>query len=130
MTNAFLLDTHTLLWFLEGSTKLSQKVKNTILDKSNSCYISMASLWEMAIKIKLGKLELEIEFQQLAELLYQNNINIIQISFEHIQHLLKLEDVHRDPFDRIIISQAIFEKLIVISKDENFSKYKELKVIW
>ena len=130
MAKGFLLDTHALLWFLEGNPNLSKKAKNEILNVKNACYLSIVSLWEIAIKLKISKLKLEIEFQELAELLFKNNINVIQISFDHIVELLALEDHHGDPFDKIIISQAIFEKLTVLSKDKNFKEYKNLKLKW
>ncbi len=130
MKAAYLVDTHALLWFLSGDDSISENAKSILLDPTNRCYVSIASLWEIAIKIKLGKLSIDTDFQQLAELLYQNDIEIIQITFEHIGGLMDLEDVHRDPFDRIIISKAIVEDIPVITKDQNFPKYKKLKVIW
>lgn len=130
MSKSFLLDTHALLWFLSGDDLLSKKAKSKIIDSSNSCYISIASLWEIAIKIKLGKLKLDMDFKDLATLLYDSHIEILQITFEHITGLISLEDIHRDPFDRLIISQSKTEKLTIISKDQYFSKYNGLKVVW
>lgn len=96
MSKSFLLDTHTLLWFLSGDESLSKKAKSKIIDSSNSCYVSIASLWEIAIKIKLGKLQLGIDFKELANLLYESNIEILQITFEHITEIISLEEIHRD----------------------------------
>lgn len=90
----------------------------------------MASLWEMAIKIKIGKLNLGFDFQELTIYLIRNNIEILPIAFEHILETMNLEDHHRDPFDRIIIAQAKFESLTIISKDENFPRYDHIKLIW
>lgn len=74
----------------------------------------------MAIKIKIGKLDLSFDLKELATYLSRNNIEVLPIAFEHILETLGLEDHHRDPFDRIILAQAKFERLIIISKDENF----------
>ncbi len=80
MSNAYLLDTHVLLWFLSGEDSLSTKVKQILKDTSNPCFVSIASIWEIAIKLKIGKLQLDYDFDKLAELLYDNEIDIIQIS--------------------------------------------------
>ena len=130
MRKSYLIDTHVLLWFLSGDDSISETAKNIMLDSSNRCYVSIASLWEIAIKIKLGKLTIDSSFEKLADLLYDNDIEIMQITFDHVVGIMNLEDVHRDPFDRIIISKAKFENIPVISKDQNFPKYKGLQVIW
>lgn len=126
----FLLDTHTLLWFLSGNNSISKKAKNIILDRKNKCYISIASLWEIAIKIGLDKLSIETEFEGLADLLFQNDIEILPITFEHVSHLINLEDIHRDPFDRIIIATAKVETMPILTKDRNFQEYKAVDIIW
>jgi PIN domain nuclease of toxin-antitoxin system len=87
-------------------------------------------LWEIAVKIKIGKLDLSIDLKELATYLSRNSIEILPLAFEHILETLDLEDHHRDPFDRIILAQAKFERLIIISKDENFPKYANIKLIW
>lgn len=130
MENSYLLDTHTLLWFLNGDVQLSSKAKETIIVPQNKCFISIASLWEIAIKIKLGKLTLQFELQELVLYLNRSNIELLPIAFEHILETVDLEDQHRDPFDRIIIAQAKFEKLVIITKDTNFHKYQSIKLLW
>ena len=130
MDNFYLLDTHALLWFLSGDERISPKSRKVISDPKNRCYISIASLWEMAIKIKIGKLDLSFDLKELATYLSGNNIEVLPIAFEHIMETLVLEDHHRDPFDRIIIAQARFERLTIISKDENFPKYAHIRLIW
>lgn len=130
MNKSYLLDTHTLLWFLSGDDALSYQSKKLIFNTSNKCYVSIASLWEIAIKMNLGKLTIDFDFKGFAELLYENDIDILQITFDHILELMNLEDVHRDPFDRIIISLAKYENLSIITKDKNFSKYSDLNVVW
>lgn len=90
----------------------------------------MASLWEMTIKIKIGKLDLAFDLKELANYLSNYNIEILPIAFEHVLETMDLEDHHRDPFDRIIIAQAKFERMTIISKDENFPKYAQIKLMW
>ncbi len=124
-----LLDTHTFIWFLNGDKKLSPNAKNAIIDTRNRCFISVASLWEIAIKLSLKKLKLKSTFNAIAPILEDNLIEILPLTFDHLQHLLKLEYYHRDPFDRIMIAQAMAENLTIIGKDEDFRLYK-VKLIW
>lgn len=130
MNNLYILDTHALLWFLSGDERISPNSRKVISDPKSRCFISIASLWEMAIKIKIGKLVLSFDLKELATYLSGNNIEVLPIAFAHILETLDLEDHHRDPFDRIIIAQARFERLTIISKDENFSKYAQIKLVW
>ena len=124
-----LLDTHAFIWFINGDDSLPDKVKDEIKDVRNKCFLSIASLWEIAIKTSLGKLELKSDFNKLADFLSANDIDILPITFEHLQKLLHLKYHHRDPFDRIIISQGITDKLTVLTKDEYFKKYR-VKIMW
>jgi len=95
----------------------------------SQCFVSIATIWEIAIKISLGKLDLNGGFDDIARPLQRYEIELLPISFEHVQKLLKLDFHHRDPFDRIIISQGLVEKLSIITKDENFCKYN-VRIIW
>lgn len=124
-----LLDTHTLLWFIEGSNLLSQKAKQEIENENAFNFVSIASLWEIAIKVSLGKIELKTSFNQIDNKLAENGFEIIPVTFEDTLIISGLPFHHRDPFDRIIIAQAITNKMIIISKDDQFSLY-EAKVIW
>lgn len=124
-----LLDTHPFIWFINGDNQLPEKVKNLIADSKNECFLSIASIWEIAIKTSLGKLELQSDFDKITDFLFETNIEILPVRFEHFQTLLKLEYHHRDPFDRVIISQGITENLMVMSKDEIFDKYP-INLIW
>lgn len=125
----YLLDTHTLLWFLEDDPQLPEKVRKEIADIDNKCYISIASLWEIAIKIKLGKLSIKFPFEKFAAYLSDNEIELLPISLEHLLQLLNLELHHRDPFDRLIIAQGLAENLTILTKDENFSRYTS-NILW
>jgi PIN domain nuclease of toxin-antitoxin system len=124
-----LLDTHAFIWFINGDNQLPDKSINLVKKLDNKCHISVASIWEIAIKFSIGKLDLNDKFEEIAKIMKQNHIELLPITFEHIQKLLTLDFHHRDPFDRIIISQGLVEKLTIITKDENFPKYN-IKTIW
>jgi PIN domain nuclease of toxin-antitoxin system len=123
-----LLDTHILIWFINGDKQLDEDVKTNIKNLNNQCYFSMASIWEIAIKTRLEKLDINISFDTLKAVLINNQIELLPIHFEHIQQLLTLPVHHNDPFDRLIISQAIYEDVIVVSKDAKFKLY-DIKMI-
>lgn len=124
-----LLDTHTFIWFISGDSSLPQKAVDAIKNVENKCFISIASLWEIAIKSSLKKLELKSGFNRIIDQLAENDIEILPIAFEHLQQVLTLEFHHRDPFDRIIISQALVERLTIVSKDEHFPSYTD-RILW
>ncbi|TAM98511.1 MAG: type II toxin-antitoxin system VapC family toxin [Chitinophagaceae bacterium] len=124
-----LLDTHAFIWFISGDKRLAEKAKENIKNAENRCFISIASLWEIAIKVSLKKLKLKSDFNRIIDFLVNNEIEILPISFEHLQELLSLEFYHRDPFDRIIIAQGLIERLTIVTKDEHFADYTD-KVMW
>jgi PIN domain nuclease of toxin-antitoxin system len=125
----YLLDTHTFIWFLEGSDRLPNKLVDIIRDLDNDCYVSLASLWELSIKISASKLELQTEFTELENSMAILSLKTLPVNFSHINQVFTLEFHHRDPFDRMIIAQALTEDLTVISKDKNFSLYP-IKLLW
>ena len=125
----YLLDTHTFLWFLNGSEELSDKAKSAIENIKNTKFISIASFWEIAIKTSLGKLKLDIPFQELKFLAINNGFEILPLTFEHTNQLVNLNFHYKDPFDRLIIAQAMTDKLTIIGKDKNFAPYS-VKIIW
>ena len=124
-----LLDTHALLWLLEGDESLSENAKKAIQNPENTCFLSTASYWEITIKVSLGKLEIKMKFNDLPDMLWENGIELLNIEFEHYKELMKQPYHHKDPFDRLIIAQGISEKMHIISCDENFPKY-DIKLIW
>ncbi len=124
-----LLDTHSFIWFINGDDQLPERVKKIITNPGNECFLSIASIWEIAIKTSLGKLELQSDFIKITDFLFENDIQVLPIEFDHLQTLLKLEYYHRDPFDRVIISQGITENMTVLSNDATFDKYP-IKLIW
>jgi PIN domain nuclease of toxin-antitoxin system len=125
-----LLDTSTFLWSISDSEKLSLSAREVIADLENELFISTASLWEIAIKTSLGKLELLKPFDQLIpEQLEQNTISVMPITVQHLTRIIDLPFYHRDPFDRLIIAQSIAEDLPVITKDGAFGSYP-IQLIW
>lgn len=124
-----LLDTHTFIWFIDGDTKIPDYTKKLIINTSNHCYLSIASLWEIAIKKSLNRIELKGPFSKIPDFLIKNDIQLLLVNFEHIQNLLKLKYHHRDPFDRIIIAQGLFENFTILTKDEIFKEYTS-NIIW
>ncbi len=124
-----LLDTHALLWFIDGDSRLPERIIKCIKNPNNHCYISIASLWEISIKMSLGKITINGKFKDFTTKLLKNKFEVLPISFEHLEYLLSLEFHHRDPFDRLIISQCMVEKLTLISKDRLFADYK-LDILW
>ena len=120
----YLLDTHTLLWFLRGEKKLSDKARQLIDNRHNEKCLSIVSLWEIAIKVSLGKLVLNKPFERLfPEQLDFNRIEILDITADSLIKLTTLPFHHRDPFDRLIIAQALVEELPIIGADTAFDAY-------
>jgi PIN domain nuclease of toxin-antitoxin system len=128
-----LIDTHVLIWLIEGSENLSQVAKAAIEDEDNSLYLSIASLWEMTIKMSLGKLQLGIPLDRVIEdYILPTKIDILPIHLNHLNHLLILRDLplhHRDPFDRLLISQSQSEELTLVSGDRLFRDYS-IQLLW
>ena len=121
----YLLDTHTLLWFLQGDKKLSDKARRLIDSPRNEKFLSIVSLWEIAIKVSLGKLVLNKPFEKLfPEQLHFNRIEILDITVDSLIKLTTLPFHHRDPFDRLIIAQAFVKDLPIISADAAFDAYE------
>ena len=126
----YLLDTHALLWCIAEDKQLSSSGQRLILDSSSEIFISTASLWEIAIKINIGKLALNKPFEQLfPDELDFHGIEILDITVDTLVQLTTLPLHHRDPFDRLIIAQAIVEGIPIIGKDEAFDLY-DVKREW
>jgi PIN domain nuclease of toxin-antitoxin system len=121
---AFLLDTHAFLWFVSGDKQLPVSVRDRIKDINQQCFLSAASLWEITIKKHIGKLSLQISLEELFAYIDRNQIEIIQINYNHLLVLAGLPNYHSDPFDRLIVSQAISEELALITRDKGLKKYK------
>ena len=119
----YLLDTHALIWFLEGDTQLSETAKSIILDTNNQLSISLASLWEMAIKMSIGKLTLTQSIEQIVQRLPLEFINILPIEVPHVLAIQNLHFHHKDPFDRILIAQSLVEDFTIVSIETIFDQY-------
>jgi PIN domain nuclease of toxin-antitoxin system len=125
-----LLDTNSFLWFISGSDRLSIDAKTVIADLQNQLVLSTASLWEIAIKVSLKKLDLRQPYGQLIpRQLEENDIAVLPIELSHLHKVIDLPFHHRDPFDRLIVAQALVEGLPVISSDAVFSRYA-VRIIW
>ena len=125
-----LLDTHSFLWFIGGDKRLSAEAKEAIADLENEAFLSIGSLWEIAIKLNVGKLKLPRPFGALIpEQLMQNEIRVLRAELSHLTKYVGLPLHHRDPFDRLIIAQAQVEEMTVVSKDEAFESY-DVDLLW
>ncbi|TWT50406.1 PIN domain protein [Rubripirellula amarantea] len=119
-----LLDTHALYWFIEGDVKLSKTAAAVIGDPNNTILFSPASYWEMAIKISLGKWQLNQPYADFIDIaLVDYGFEILNISPGHTAELLNLPFHHRDPFDRLLVAQAIAEGIEIVSADTQFDAY-------
>lgn len=123
-----LLDTHAFLWWCEDSSELSAKARRVIA--SEDCFVSLASFWEIAIKISLQKLRVPgVPERYLADQMSLNGFEQLEISFRQVLRCASMEHHHRDPFDRLLIAQAQDESLPIVSRDPSFDAYA-IRRIW
>ncbi len=118
-----LIDTHILIWFLEGNRLLSKPRRQIIANPQNDIFVSIACLWEMAVKISIGKLTLAKPFADVIKQIAVEDFEVLPISPEHTLQVSTLPFHHRDPFDRIIIAQSQIENLTIITDDDDFKSY-------
>ena len=120
----FLLDTHTFLWWIEDSPHLSETARGVIRARDNEIFLSLASVWELAIKVSLEKLVLAVSFEKfLTENLTSNNFHLFPIDLSHIVSVSTLPFHHRDPFDRLLVAQALKNNLPIVSADGMLDLY-------
>lgn len=125
-----LVDTHSFLWFLDGSTELSNNARQVIADINNQVSVSIATLWEIAIKVNIGKLQLTRPFHEfITAQLALTKIEVLSVKLDHLIVVANLPLHHRDPFDRLLIAQAVTENLAIVSKDAIFPRYN-VTLIW
>jgi PIN domain nuclease of toxin-antitoxin system len=125
-----LVDTHVFLWWVEGDRALPAKARAALANQENECLVSMASAWELAIKAGLGKLKLALPVERyVVEHVAANGFRMLDIRMAHVGRVETLELHHRDPFDRLLIAQALEEELPVVTADPIFRKYG-VKRIW
>lgn len=125
----YLVDTQAIIWFAEGNKSLPPNVRRLIEDPGHHIQISIASIWEIGIKIGIGKLTLAVSLSEFVSQLKADNIGILPIEPEHVIEMLSLPDFHKDPFDRMIIAQAISSQYSLISSDSIFHQYP-VNIIW
>jgi PIN domain nuclease of toxin-antitoxin system len=126
--SSFLLDTHTFIWLTENNPRLPNRLRDMI-DDADLVYLSIASLWEIAIKLKLGKLSLQREYETIGPAIEASDILILPIAFADTVQIRHLPLHHGDPFDRILIAQGITNSLPIISTDLKFDAYP-VQRIW
>ncbi len=125
-----LLDTHAFLWLMKNDLRLSPVAKTTFLDPKNEMYLSLASVWEIAIKSSLNKLKLPLPVNDYIDSrTHRYGIYLQEITMDYIALVEKLPFHHRDPFDRLIIAQGIFEKIPILTNDSKFTLYS-IQTIW
>jgi PIN domain nuclease of toxin-antitoxin system len=125
-----LLDTHALLWLITGDPRLSNKAKEIFMDQENDLFFSAAAFWEICIKMSLGKLSLQPGWQDvIRDEMDANSVHWLAIEMAHCAVLPELPFYHRDPFDRMLVAQAMVENMQILSRDNRLSDY-EITRIW
>ena len=119
---ALLLDTHAFLWWVQDDPKLTRRARRAIADED--CALSLASCWEMAIKVRLGKLEVPVPVERFIQKQVElNGFSLLPISLEHASRVADLPFHHRDPFDRLLVAQAMVEAVPLVTCDPKISPY-------
>jgi PIN domain nuclease of toxin-antitoxin system len=119
-----LLDTHAFLWFINGDARLSSQARMMIEAPANECLVSVVSLWEITIKVSLGKVRIPASIGPLVEIhVLGNGFRILPIRPEHLERLEALPFHHRDPFDRLLIAQGLEEEALIVTRDSAFGPY-------
>ncbi|WP_443747182.1 type II toxin-antitoxin system VapC family toxin [Asticcacaulis solisilvae] len=116
-----LLDTHALLWWLNDDPKLSDDIRNLIGDPANAVLFSVVSLWEVAVKVRIGKLDIDMD--AFLAVLPEQGFERIGVEDSHLEALVGLPSHHRDPFDHLLMAQAMVEQAVFVSQDANVPLY-------
>jgi len=125
-----LLDTHTFLWWITDDSRLSRRAREVIGDGRNELFLSSASGWEIAIKARLGKLDVQDDLKSfIPKQMALNSINGLPVQMSHALHVYELLDHHRDPFDRMLISQAQLEDMCILTGDPQIALYP-VEIVW
>jgi len=125
-----LLDTHAFLWWLTDDEQLSSRARRAIADGKNEIFFSAASAWEIAIKSRLGRVSLPEDAERyIPEQLDANGFEALPVRLLHALRVASLPDIHRDPFDRLLVAQALVEGLVVLSNDRQLGRYA-VRVVW
>ena len=118
-----LLDTHTFIWAVDQPSLLGPKAKMTLEDLTNNLVLSAATIWEIAIKVGLKKLTLSLSYQWMTRAINDLGATILPVTVEYADVQAELPQHHRDPFDRLLIAQAIVENIQLVSNDTIFNQY-------
>ncbi len=124
-----LLDTHAFIWWDSDPSQLSSTALAALRDPSNEVWLSVCSVWEMAIKVDLGKLTLRLPLPDIVAQQRTNGLRVMPISLEHSVAILGLPPIHKDPFDRLLIAQATVESAKLVTNDQLVGKYS-VSVLW
>ena len=124
-----LLDTHTFIWWASEPEQLSANAISLLEDEHNQPVISVVNIWEIQIKDVVGKMNLNFSLEEIIKTYRENEIDILPIYQSHVLRLRSLPDHHRDPFDRILVAQALVENMTIISKDAKIKQYP-VTVVW
>jgi PIN domain nuclease of toxin-antitoxin system len=125
-----LLDTHALIWFIGGDDRFSEKARTALQAQESGVLLSVASIWEMAIKMSLGKLRMRLGLEgELRGFLEENGFELLPIEYAHAAQVALLPFKHRDPFDRLLVAQALIENLTIVSHDAMLDGYG-VKRLW
>ena len=125
----YILDTHVLLWSMFESAKLSQSAQEILMDRKSRRFVSISSMWEIAIKNRIGKLPLPNGLANVFSTVEKRGYGILAVDQQHIEIYNTLPLLHRDPFDGIIVATALLEDMTIITADENIQKY-DVPWIW
>ena len=125
-----LLDTHAFLWWIADDARLSKRARAAIANRTTECFVSLATCWEMATKVNLDKLTVATPVEQFVpEQISANDFELLHIEFAHVARVERLASHHRDPFDRLLVAQALIEDMAVVSADPVFRRYG-VRRIW
>jgi PIN domain nuclease of toxin-antitoxin system len=122
-----LLDTHALLWVISAPQRLPTMMRQAVQAAENDVYASLASAWEIGIKVGVGKLVFDVA--SLEEALVRTGIQTLTVGLDHVAKVARLPHHHRDPFDRMLVAQAMCESMTLVSRDRELAKYG-VKLLW
>lgn len=127
--SSYLLDTHVLLWFVEADPRLSDRARSLLINDDNNLSVSIVSLWEIVIKLNIGKLKIEYTIGDMYQLLDQLHVEVLPIEQTDLNYYLTLPLHHRDPFDRLLVAQAMNRGLVLVSADQALNPY-DVEQLW
>ncbi|MEL6195333.1 MAG: type II toxin-antitoxin system VapC family toxin [Bacteroidota bacterium] len=125
-----LWDTHAVIWYITGNNKLPESLRKQIASPLYTNYVSVATYWEISIKSSLGRLKFEYPLEKIFEIISESGFVTLEISLPHLLKSTTLSFHHKDPFDRLLIGQALEENMTIVSKDRQFKQYNGLDILW